>query len=277
MIDDRAPGAPSILVEEKAHTIQYPEVLNYDCVAETVVIVYRLSLAALGHVIYSLAGHVLQTGAEDKESDGSPIIYHNRARQREHMPRSTFSNGEDSRRRLPHANPVASPRALKEDLESLVLDTNVGMKDRATARRSGGWGLRDYHSAVSASLGDPDLQSSPSKRSFGVTRRRSEAREALEGIAQKYGGANRILGRSVARKGDNLSRSIIIGLADGGSETSIVYCIPIVGRKGSFQNFSRSFVLSFILICRALVILKYALKNRGIAKLYRRRRIINIR
>ena len=50
--------------------IKYPEEASYNCIAETVVIVYRLPMASLGHVLYSLAGDALDTEGEEGGFDG---------------------------------------------------------------------------------------------------------------------------------------------------------------------------------------------------------------
>ena len=42
-----------------SENIHFPRESVIDCMAETVAVVFSLPLAAIGHVIYSLAGHVL--------------------------------------------------------------------------------------------------------------------------------------------------------------------------------------------------------------------------
>ena len=48
---------------------------DFDCVAETVVVVYQLSLASMGHVIHSLAGHELTETARWVKSEKASDIF----------------------------------------------------------------------------------------------------------------------------------------------------------------------------------------------------------
>ena len=69
MIDARVTSPPHIRHFDLPEGIQYPNVSDYDCIAETVVIVYRLSLACLGHVVYSLAGCNIEVELDDKDDE----------------------------------------------------------------------------------------------------------------------------------------------------------------------------------------------------------------
>ena len=53
--------------------VQFPRESAYDCLAESVVVVYRLPLAALGHVIFSLAGHFLNPADSEGEVTSSTL------------------------------------------------------------------------------------------------------------------------------------------------------------------------------------------------------------
>ena len=55
----------SELLSGRKTGVKYPEEARYDCIAETVVIVYRLPIVLLGHVLFSLAGHMLDTEGEE--------------------------------------------------------------------------------------------------------------------------------------------------------------------------------------------------------------------